>query len=76
MENKKTISVYKAYEVCNKYHLFTEGSNSQYNKFFKLCQNGLTRNELKTVLFLVSEVEDSILDIAVAELLEEIKARG
>lgn len=60
------------YKACNKYHWFTCGNNTQYNKLFELNKNGASIEELALVIYICSDVpREDILN-----KLKEIKQKG
>ena len=60
------------YFACNRYHWFTCGDNTQYNKLFELNKNGASIEELALVIYICSDVpREDILN-----KLREIKQKG
>ena len=53
---KSTFDFCTLYEACNKYHWFTCGDNTQYNKLFDLNKNGASIEELALVIYICSDV--------------------
>ena len=53
--DKKKFSTDQMYALCNKHGFFTSGCNTQYQKFFDICQKGVTLSELTNILWLCSE---------------------
>lgn len=46
---------WEMYEVCNKYQLFTHGTNEQYSKMFRMVEDDSTFGEIAKVLWLCSD---------------------
>lgn len=48
----------EVHQVCNKYNLFTQGGNDQYNKMFEMVEDGASFEELMAVMWVCSEIEE------------------
>jgi|GEM_PF-1843911 len=60
----KRIERIDLYNLCNKYGLFTCGSNAQYEKVFEIAEKRVTKKELGIMLYLCSEQSlNEIMDI-------------
>lgn len=69
--DKKKIDFMPLYRLCNNEQLFTSGSTSQYEKMFKLAEDGITQNELLYILYVCSVQELDAINEMIAPLFTE-----
>lgn len=61
------------YELCNKYHWFTEGTTEQYNKMFRMVDEKAPIEEVATVIWLCTDEDKWCRRDILAELKEAAK---
>jgi len=53
----------KVYSLCNKHNWFTHGSNSQYDRMFKMVDAGKPIHEIALVIWICSDPKWSVEEI-------------